>query len=137
MSHELAKSYWILVGMGKTIQIAALLHEHRTFIHEPAPLPANAASSSSKQFKPRTRATLIVAPASLLMQWQAELMKCSKNGVTEAFVWHGQSRGDIDELFEDDEDEDEHMTDAGDDDAFVDRKGITSLRLFGSLLLLK
>jgi DNA repair protein RAD5 len=117
--------------MGKTIQIAALLHKHRTFLHDrdestseyqaqlvagtqkQAKLSAafNINKSGAKQTLPSSRmaATLIVAPTSLLYQWEAELNRCSKKGIMNAVVWHGQGRGDLDELFDVDMDDDESI----------------------------
>ena len=46
-------------------------------------------------------ATLIVAPTSLLTQWFDELQKCSKSGVVNALVWHGQNRLDVEAAIDD------------------------------------
>jgi len=46
-------------------------------------------------------ATLIVAPTSLLTQWFDELQKCSKPGVVNALVWHGQNRLDVEAAIDD------------------------------------
>jgi DNA repair protein RAD5 len=105
--------------MGKTIQIASLLHQHRHFLHKDVEATSDtqvqSAGSAQKQTKlsstidldrsttqstSRLRATLIVAPASLLYQWEQELQRCSKEGIMKTLVWHGQSRGDLDELFD-------------------------------------
>ena len=37
-------------------------------------------------------ATLVVAPTSLLSQWEEELKRCSNEGTIEVHVWHGQNR---------------------------------------------
>lgn len=52
----------------------------------------------SKQTSRRSRATLIVAPASLLDQWCSELQRSSKKGSLNAFVWHGQNRDDLETM---------------------------------------
>ena len=47
-------------------------------------------------------ATLVVAPTSLLNQWEEELRRSSKQGTLEIFVWHGQNRLDLDGILEGD-----------------------------------
>ncbi|KAF8913214.1 P-loop containing nucleoside triphosphate hydrolase protein [Gymnopilus junonius] len=56
------------------------------------------------QFSKPPFATLIVAPTSLLNQWHEELQRSSKPGALKVFVWHGQNRGDLETLIEDEED---------------------------------
>ena len=41
------------------------------------------------------RATLIVAPTSLLAQWSEELQRSSKADALKVLVWHGQNRLDL------------------------------------------
>ena len=62
-----------------------------------------------KAFKPtqrqtptasKSRATLIVAPASLLDQWSTELQRSSQKGTVNAIVWHGQSRDDLQSMID-------------------------------------
>ena len=40
-------------------------------------------------------ATLIVAPTSLLTQWQDELLRSSKPDTLKVLVWHGSNRLDL------------------------------------------
>ncbi|KAA1467782.1 hypothetical protein DENSPDRAFT_770871 [Dentipellis sp. KUC8613] len=106
-----------LVGMGKTIMISSLIHTNSGPDTTPAP-KAEPQPTRRRQLKldnafrvvPRSSqsskgptATLIVAPTSLLTQWQEELQKCSKPGTVKALVWHGQNRLDLDAVIEDED----------------------------------
>lgn len=51
------------------------------------------------------KATLIVAPTSLLNQWLEELQRSSKPGTLDVLVWHGQNRLDLDSILGGDEEE--------------------------------
>lgn len=57
----------------------------------------------SKQTAIRSRATLIVAPASLLDQWRSELQRSSEKGTLNAMVWHGQNRDDLETMIDTDD----------------------------------
>lgn len=61
------------MGMGKTIQTLALLHQHRLY-------------PSSKR-----AGTLIVAPLALLNQWEKEILEKSANRLT-VYIHHGPKR---------------------------------------------
>ena len=52
-------------------------------------------------------ATLIVAPTSLLNQWNEEIQRSSKPGTVKVLVWHGQNRLDLEAAVEADDDDDE------------------------------
>jgi DNA repair protein RAD5 len=92
--------------MGKTIQIIALLHQNRKFAEperettgsrrrpKQLKLTSNPRVSTKKSSR-RTPATLIVAPTSLLNQWEAEIKRSSKKGTLRSLVWHGQTRQDL------------------------------------------
>ncbi|KAF8338153.1 P-loop containing nucleoside triphosphate hydrolase protein [Cantharellus anzutake] len=99
------------VGLGKSIMLASLLHTNRG----PEP-PTNAQKQTSKPkgklkldvaFRPKVESstdeadamegpssTLIVAPVSLLSQWQSELTRSGEGGESplSILLWHGQSR---------------------------------------------
>jgi DNA repair protein RAD5 len=66
-------------------------------------------------------ATLIVAPTSLLNQWNEEIQRSSKPGTVKAIVWHGQNRLDL-----------EAATEADDEDDKVLRVIITSYGVLAS-----
>lgn len=68
--------------MGKTIQIAALLHTSQPVIDDFT--------------KTSNSATLVVAPTSLLSQWASELERASKPGSLKVKVWHGTNRISLD-----------------------------------------
>lgn len=48
----------------------------------------------------KSKATLIVAPASLLAQWANEVQKSSADGTVNVLVWHGQSRDDLESMID-------------------------------------
>ncbi|KAJ1617487.1 SNF2 family N-terminal domain-containing protein [Pavlovales sp. CCMP2436] len=98
------------MGMGKTIQaislIAAHKNEHRLPADRPPPRdhPAlshlmggssSGSASGSALCSPCTSAggTLVVCPVIALLQWQAELLKCT-DGSLSVFVYHGGKRSD-------------------------------------------
>ncbi|CAK5264621.1 unnamed protein product [Mycena citricolor] len=108
------------MGMGKTIELAALIH---TNCEPDTERPADEASSGNKHrqlklnaaFKKAPRrtskkppsATLIVAPTSLLAQWEAEVLRCSKPGTVNVILWHGQNRLDLQDALDDEDGEEE------------------------------
>lgn len=48
----------------------------------------------------RSKATLIVAPASLLEQWANEIRRSSQKGTVNVIVWHGQAREDLETMID-------------------------------------
>ncbi|KAG8759176.1 DNA helicase rad5 [Serendipita sp. 396] len=94
------------VGMGKTIQIASLIHSVKQ-------VEENGGSASSqpvfkklvidRSFNARlvskrrngSSATLVIAPTSLLSQWASELGRASKKGSLRIMVWHGTNRSTL------------------------------------------
>lgn len=52
-------------------------------------------------------ATLIVAPTSLLNQWNEEIQRSSKPGTVKVLVWHGQNRLDLKAAVEADDNDDQ------------------------------
>ena len=100
------------VGMGKTVMLSALI---QTSLPNEELADETGGSSKGKQlrldnaFRPIRRsskppmATLVVAPTSLLNQWEEELRRSSKQGSLEVFVWHGQNRLDLDGILEGDD----------------------------------
>ncbi|KAF8204424.1 DNA repair protein RAD5 [Mycena galopus ATCC 62051] len=105
------------MGMGKTIELAALIHTNwEPDTERPVEEPQAGAKqrqmklsnafkkvSSRKKKQTAPSATLIVAPTSLLSQWESELKRCSKPGTLKVILWHGQNRLDLEDALEDDD----------------------------------
>tara|TARA_R110002003_G_scaffold109_5_gene9167 strand:+ start:39800 stop:42571 length:2772 start_codon:yes stop_codon:yes gene_type:complete len=84
------------MGLGKTIEMLSLIHTHRT------ELPLDEASATMKSLprlqknsaavEPAPYTTLVVAPMSLLAQWQSEAEKASKEGTLKVMVYYGADK---------------------------------------------
>ena len=100
--------------MGKTIMVSSLIQtnlgekpeEQVPFSPEdsvPEPRIKHKQLRLDSAFRPtlkkvdtrRSRATLIIAPASLLDQWATELQRSSEKGTINTIIWHGQGREDL------------------------------------------
>ncbi|KAL5535720.1 RAD5 [Sanghuangporus sanghuang] len=107
------------VGMGKTIMVSSLIQTNRgEKPEEDIPVEhVDQQRSKEKQlkldaaFRPtakkqpprrRSRATLIIAPASLLDQWATEIRRSSGKGMVNVMVWHGQNREDLEAMIDSD-----------------------------------
>ncbi|KIJ52509.1 hypothetical protein M422DRAFT_202622 [Sphaerobolus stellatus SS14] len=113
----LADGALLILGMGKTIMISSLLHTSRDpeSVESPGGEQSTSIQARPRQLKldaafrpmdnkPATLApstTLIVAPTSLMVQWEKELLRSSKKGSIEVLVWHGNNREDLDSILED------------------------------------
>ncbi|TRM65841.1 SNF2 family N-terminal domain-containing protein [Schizophyllum amplum] len=109
------------MGMGKTIMLSALIQTNSE--PELGENPDGAAQSSkghqlklgsvlkgkAKWSSQGARATLIVAPASLLMQWAEEMERSSKPGTVKVMVWHGQNRLDLGAAVQPDDEDDKTL----------------------------
>ncbi len=87
------------MGLGKTIEMLSLMHSHRSDVSMQASqadpssivnLPRLPKNSSSVEPAPST--TLVVAPMSLLAQWESESIKASKPGTLKAMVYYGSDK---------------------------------------------
>lgn len=87
------------MGLGKTIEMLSLMHSHRSDVamqtDNAAPssisdLPRLPKNSSSVVSAPCT--TLVVAPMSLLAQWESEAVKASKPGTLKTMVYYGSDK---------------------------------------------
>ncbi|EON70016.1 hypothetical protein W97_09282 [Coniosporium apollinis CBS 100218] len=87
------------MGLGKTIEMLSLIHSHRPDTRGPSTdsdglsvldLPRLPKNSSSVERAPHT--TLVVAPMSLLAQWQSEAEKASKPGSLKVMVYYGSDK---------------------------------------------
>ncbi|KAK3301662.1 RAD5-like protein [Chaetomium strumarium] len=91
------------MGLGKTIQMLSLIHTHRSDVAIEA-RRANRAVSSVNQLSrlPSVRGritatdapctTLVVAPMSLLAQWQGEAENASREGSLKSMVYYGSEK---------------------------------------------
>jgi DNA repair protein RAD5 len=84
------------MGLGKTIEMLSLIHTHRTEVptdesssHQMT-LPRLQKNSAAVESAPYT--TLVVAPMSLLAQWQSEAEKASKDGTLKVMVYYGAEK---------------------------------------------
>ena len=86
------------MGLGKTIEMLSLIHSHRSelsmnFKNTPSmivDLPRLPMNSSAVEPAPCT--TLVVAPMSLLAQWESEAIKASKPGTLKTVVYYGSEK---------------------------------------------
>ncbi|OCT45148.1 DNA repair protein rad5 [Cladophialophora carrionii] len=87
------------MGLGKTIEIYSLIHSNRSQVDLEAMdkaltsvnnLPRLPQSSVSVEPAPCT--TLVVAPMSLLAQWESEAVKSSKPGTLRTMVYYGSEK---------------------------------------------
>jgi len=91
------------MGLGKTIQMLSLIHSHKSEVaiqarqSDPAAESANSLprlpsvhGSSSAVDAPCT--TLVIAPMSLLAQWQSEAENASKEGTLKSLVYYGADK---------------------------------------------
>jgi DNA repair protein RAD5 len=90
------------MGLGKTIEMMSLIHSHKSDIAmriqgimSTAPtsvnnLPRLPSRLSSIESAPCT--TLVVAPMSLLAQWQSEAENASKDGTLKSIVYYGSDK---------------------------------------------
>ena len=87
------------MGLGKTIEMLSLMHSHRSEVSiqssgsgpsSVANLPRLPMNSSSVEAAPCT--TLVVAPMSLLAQWESEAEKASKPGTLKILVYYGSEK---------------------------------------------
>ncbi|KAM0322187.1 hypothetical protein ACHAQA_009677 [Verticillium albo-atrum] len=89
------------MGLGKTIQMLSLVHTHRSEISLKAKAPRTnldsvvdlpRLSSSANTVLRAPCTTLVVAPMSLLAQWQSEAEKASKEGTLKSLMYYGADK---------------------------------------------
>ena len=87
------------MGLGKTIEMLSLIHTHKSEAMQSSAdlsrnsvnnLPRLPKNTSSVEWAPCT--TLVVAPMSLLAQWQSEAEKASKAGSLRSMVYYGNDK---------------------------------------------
>ncbi|OQD74787.1 hypothetical protein PENDEC_c009G00804 [Penicillium decumbens] len=82
------------MGLGKTIEMLSLIHSHKT---EPKPHVLDGITSvndlaglpNSAGVVPAPYTTLVVAPTSLLSQWESEALKASEPGTMRTLLYYG------------------------------------------------
>ncbi|KAI9676642.1 MAG: DNA helicase rad5 [Trizodia sp. TS-e1964] len=86
------------MGLGKTIEMLSLVHTHKSEIAKHAGgIPSNVnmlprLPKQSTAVEPAPCTTLVVAPMSLLAQWQSEAEKASKEGTLKSIVYYGSDK---------------------------------------------
>ncbi|KAI0127347.1 SNF2 superfamily RAD5 protein [Xylariales sp. AK1849] len=86
------------MGLGKTIQMLSLIHTHKSdaiptvqstvgSVNDLPRLPANPGN-----VLPAPKTTLVIAPMSLLSQWQSEAENASKEGTLKSMVYYGSEK---------------------------------------------
>ncbi|KAI4272441.1 MAG: hypothetical protein L6R38_006604 [Xanthoria sp. 2 TBL-2021] len=87
------------MGLGKTIEMLSLMHSNRSDVAEQATqsVPSSVANlprlpKSSASVEPAPCTTLVVAPMSLLAQWESEAQKASKPGSLKTLVYYGSDK---------------------------------------------
>ncbi|KAK3494115.1 DNA repair protein rad-5 [Neurospora hispaniola] len=89
------------MGLGKTIQMLSLIHSHRSEVaikaREAGPtsvnnLPRLPTVSGQKTTVDAPCTTLVVAPMSLLAQWQSEAENASKEGTFKTMMYYGAEK---------------------------------------------
>ncbi|KAI9801173.1 MAG: DNA repair protein rad5 [Sarcosagium campestre] len=87
------------MGLGKTIEMLSLMHSHKSDVAMASEattsssvtnLPRLPKKSSSVEYAPCT--TLVVAPMSLLAQWQSEAENASAPGTLKSVVYYGNEK---------------------------------------------
>lgn len=94
------------MGLGKTIQMLSLIHSHKSeaVIQSAKPIDSinnltRTSGSAPGSVLPAPRTTLVIAPMSLLAQWQSEAENASKEGTLKSFVYYGNDKvGDLQAL---------------------------------------
>ncbi|KAM7197208.1 DNA repair protein rad5 [Naviculisporaceae sp. PSN 640] len=93
------------MGLGKTIQMLSLIHSHRSDVALEARQSGAGTEPASVNSLPRLPTvsrrtgvvdapctTLVVAPMSLLAQWQSEAERASKEGTLRSMVYYGPDK---------------------------------------------
>lgn len=87
------------MGLGKTIEMFSLIHAHQSDIAMAASSKPLASVNSlprlpqtSSAVEPAPCTTLVVAPMSLLAQWESEAVKASKPGSMKTLIYYGNEK---------------------------------------------
>jgi DNA repair protein RAD5 len=87
------------MGLGKTIEMLSLMHSHQSEVATAVSGTATTSVNSLPRLpqnpstvEPAPCTTLVVAPLSLLAQWESEAMKASKAGSMKTVVYYGNDK---------------------------------------------
>ncbi|RFU34366.1 hypothetical protein B7463_g2032, partial [Scytalidium lignicola] len=89
------------MGLGKTIEMMSLIHTHKSEVALRSQEKGSGRSSinqlprlpgRSSTVEPAPCTTLVVAPMSLLAQWQSEAENASKEGTLKSIVYYGNDK---------------------------------------------
>ncbi|KAF9891776.1 DNA helicase rad5 [Aspergillus nanangensis] len=86
------------MGLGKTIEMLSLIHSHRNVPQRQCTDGMSSVSdlvrlpSASAGVTPAPYTTLVVAPTSLLSQWESEAIKASESGTMNVLVYYGNDK---------------------------------------------
>ncbi|KAB5518094.1 SNF2 family N-terminal domain-containing protein [Coniochaeta sp. 2T2.1] len=89
------------MGLGKTIQMLSLIHSHKSEVamaarrataEPPSVNSLRRLASGSPSVVDAPCTTLVVAPMSLLSQWQSEAENASKDGTLKSIVYYGAEK---------------------------------------------
>ncbi|RDW63029.1 DEAD/DEAH box helicase [Aspergillus mulundensis] len=78
------------MGLGKTIEMLSLVHSHRNV--PPIRNSGDLTRLPTSGVVPGPYTTLVVAPMSLLAQWESEALKASKEGTMKVLVYYGNEK---------------------------------------------
>ncbi|KAL5051777.1 hypothetical protein BDW71DRAFT_169428 [Aspergillus fruticulosus] len=78
------------MGLGKTIEVLSLIHSHRNL--PPTKNSGDLARLPTSGVVPAPYTTLVVAPMSLLAQWEGEALKASKDGSMKVLMYYGNEK---------------------------------------------
>jgi DNA repair protein RAD5 len=78
------------MGLGKTIEMMSLIHTNR--MTPGMTISADVLPTSSSSYVAAPYTTLVVAPTSLLAQWESEAQKASSRGSLKSFIYYGSDR---------------------------------------------
>lgn len=84
------------MGLGKTIEMMSLIHTHRPKVEAHSRQSALSLLQSKPlevEFAPAT--TLVIAPMSLLAQWEAEAEASSKPGTMKTLIYYGGGKENL------------------------------------------
>ena len=87
------------MGLGKTIEMLSLMHTHKSDVATQTSTSGPSSVNSlprlpkaSASVEPAPCTTLVVAPMSLLAQWQSEAENASKEGTLKTLVYYGTEK---------------------------------------------